>query len=244
MNSKITNPYLKQILSEISNNASKNRLSDLTWETIYEARKKKTLKTEQDKPQEDTVDDLLGGDTQTPKAGGTPNEAPKNTNAQQSQAPQNPAAKAGGDPMAQGGDSPEAQAGASADAGEGSGEDVEKAEADAAEAKAKLEKAKAEKEEAEKEIEKNQYVKIGSSGATHFLFKKVLDHAFKTNTIDSLASEMVDKLKVQTPEDMDSFTEDVVTYMNIPGMSDLISSMKTLATKQPEQSPKQEEPAA
>jgi hypothetical protein len=53
---------------------------------------------------------------------------------------------------------------------------------------------------------------------------------------------MVDKLKVQTPEDMDEFSEDVVTYMTIPGMPELISSMKTLATKQPEAPA--EEPAA
>ncbi len=236
MNNKITNPYLKQLLSEISNNANKNRLSDLSWEAIYEARKKKGVKKEQDEkkkdaPAEDPAAEPAGGDL--PPLGGA-DEKTKNTGAAK------PAPAAGAKPT----DKADAAPKAGADAGtEDTGEDeAEQAKADAAKAKAELEKAKAEKEEAEKEIEKNQYVTIGSSGGTQFLLSKVLDHAFKSNTIDSLAAEMVDKLKVQTPEDMDAFSEDVVTYMTIPGMPELISSMKTLATKQPEAPA--EEPAA
>jgi hypothetical protein len=232
MNNKITNPYLKQLLSEISNNANKNRLSDLSWEAIYEARKKKGVKKEQDEKKKDApaedpaaepAAEPAGGDL--PPLGGS-DEKTKNTGAAK------PAPAAGAKPT----DKADAAPKAGADAGtEDTGEDeAEQAKADAAKAKAELEKAKAEKEEAEKEIEKNQYVTIGSSGGTQFLLSKVLDHAFKSNTIDSLAAEMVDKLKVQTPEDMDAFSEDVVTYMTIPGMPELISSMKTLATKQPE----------
>jgi hypothetical protein len=228
MNNKITNPHLKKILSEISSNANKNKLSDLSWEAIYEARKKTGVKKEQDEkkkdaPAEEPAADETGGDL--PPLGGT-DEKPKDTGAAK------PAPAAGAKPT----DKADAAPKAGADAGtEDTGEDeAEQAKADAAKAKAELEKAKAEKEEAEKEIEKNQYVTIGSSGGTQFLLSKVLDHAFKSNTIDSLAAEMVDKLKVQTPEDMDAFSEDVVTYMTIPGMPELISSMKTLATKQPE----------
>jgi hypothetical protein len=236
MNSKITNPYLKQLLSEISNNANKNRLNDLSWETIYEARKKKGVKKEQDEkkkdaPAEEPAADQTGGDL--PPLGGA-DETPKDTGTPEQ------AAAAGAKPANKADASPKADPDAGA---EDTGEDeAEKAKAAAAKAKAELEKAKAEKEKAEKEIEKNQYVTIGSSGGTQFLLGKVLDHAFKTNTIDALASEMVDKLKVQTPEDMDAFSEDVVTYMTIPGMPELISSMKTLATKKPEAPA--EEPAA
>jgi hypothetical protein len=236
MNSKITNPYLKQLLSEISNNANKNRLNDLSWETIYEARKKKGVKKEQDEkkkdaPAEEPAADQTGGDL--PPLGGA-DETPKDTGTPEQ------AAAAGAKPT----DKADAAPKAGTDTGtEDTGEDeTEQAKADAAKAKAELEKAKAEKEQAEKEIEKNKYVTIGSSGGTQFLLSKVLDHAFKSNTIDALAAEMVDKLRVQTPEDMNAFSEDVVTYMTIPGMPELISSMKTLATKQPEAPA--EEPAA
>lgn len=116
----------------------------------------------------------------------------------------------------------------------GGEEDADKAEADAAEAKARLAKAKAEKNQAEKEIEQDEYVKLDSTTGTKFLLGKILDKAFKTNTIDSLAGEMVEKLKIRTPEDMSLFSEDMATYMTLPGMPELISSMKTLATQQPE----------
>jgi|694.fasta_scaffold22686_8 hypothetical protein len=243
MNNKITNPYLKQVLSEISSNANKYRLNDLSWETIYEARRKKSVKKEQDEKKKDAsaeepVADQTGGDL--PPLGGA-DETPKNTSSSQ-QSPD-----AGAEPTDQAAATPEAgaDAGAGEDVGgqeDASEEEAEQAKADAAKAKAELEKAKAEKEKAEKELKKHQYVKLSSSGGTQFLLGKIIDHAFKSNTIDALAAEMVDKLKIQTPEDMDAFSEDVVTYMIIPGMPELISSMKTLATKQPEAPA--EEPAA
>jgi hypothetical protein len=236
MNNKITNPYLKQLLSEISNNANKNRLSDLSWEAIYEARKKKSVKKEQDEkkkdaPAEEPAADQTGGDL--PPLGGA-DETPKDTGTPEQ------AAAAGTKPT----DKTDAASKAGTDTGAGDTveDEAEQAKADAAKAKAELEKAKAEKEQAEKEIEKHKYVTLGSSGGTQFLLDKVLDHAFKTNTIDALAAEMVDKLQVKTPEDMDAFTQDVVTYMTIPGMPELISSMKPLATKQPDAPT--EEPAA
>lgn len=117
----------------------------------------------------------------------------------------------------------------------GSEEETEKAQADAVKTKAELEKAKAEKDRAEKEIKKNTYIKLRSGAGTQFLLGKILDHAFKTNTIDALASEMVQKLKIQTPEDMIAFSEDTAPYRVIPGMAELMSSMKMMATKAPNQ---------
>lgn len=228
MNNKITNPHLKKILSEISSNANKYRLNDLSWETIYEARKKKGVKKEQDEkkkdaPAEEPAADETGGDL--PPLGGA-DETPKDTSAAK------PAPAAGAKPADKADAAPEA----GADAGtEDTGEDeADQAKADAAKAKAELEKAKAEKEQAEKEIKKHAYISIGSSSGTQFLLGKVLDHAFKTNTIDALAGEMVNTLKINTPKDLSNFSEDVVTYMNIPGMPELLSSMKTLANKEPE----------
>jgi hypothetical protein len=228
MNNKITNPHLKKILSEISSNANKYRLNDLSWETIYEARKKKSVKKEQDEkkkdaPAEEPAADETGGDL--PPLGGA-DEKPKDTGAAK------PAPAAGAKPADKADAAPEA----GADAGtEDTGEDeADQAKADAAKAKAELEKAKAEKEQAEKEIKKHAYISLGSSSGTQFLLGKVLDHAFKTNTIDALAGEMVNTLKINTPEDLSNFSEDVVTYMNIPGMPELLSSMKTLANKEPE----------
>jgi hypothetical protein len=228
MNNKITNPHLKKILSEISSNANKYRLNDLSWETIYEARKKKGVKKEQDEkkkdaPAEEPAADETGGDL--PPLGGA-DEKPKDTGAAK------PAPAAGAKPADKADATPEA----GADAGtEDTGEDeADQAKADAAKAKAELEKAKAEKEQAEKEIKKHAYISIGSSSGTQFLLGKVLDHAFKTNTIDALAGEMVNTLKINTPKDLSNFSEDVVTYMNIPGMPELLSSMKTLANKEPE----------
>ena len=59
-----------------------------------------------------------------------------------------------------------------------------------------------------------------------------MDHSFKTNTIDALAGEMVQKLKIQTPEDMNSFMEETAPFRVIPGMPELLVAMKSMATKQ------------
>jgi hypothetical protein len=228
MNNKISNPYLKQLISEISNKTAEGRITGVSWSIIEEAKKKKKIK-EADKKKETPADEkdtnLPSSDTETDKAtdsgsdkvGGLPplggtDETPKDANA------------------GEGGDTSKTGAAPEAD----SKADADKAEADAAEAKAKLEKAKAEKDQAEKELKDQAYVKLGSSSGTEFLLGKVLNTAFKTNTIDALAREMVQKLKIQTVEDMNLFSEEVAPYMTIPGMADLITSMKPLATKQSE----------
>ena len=225
MNNKISNPFLKKLISEISVNANKGRL-DLSWSVIEEAKSKNKLKKEAGEKQpassdaDATADSLLGGADETPKN-------PKQAGAPAAGAPA--PAKADANPEA----GPEDTAGS---------EETDQAKKDAAKAKAELEKAKAEKEQAEKEIKKQAYISLGSSSGTQFLLGKVLDHAFKTNTIDALAGEMVNTLKINTPEDLSNFSEDVVTYMNIPGMPELLSSMKTLANKEPAQP--EEEPTA
>lgn len=224
---KINNPYLKQLISEIANKTAEGRITGVSWGLIDEAKKKKSLKKEADEKKKDAPAEEPSGDL--PPLGGTdetPKDAPKDTPADKTEEPKKDAAPdSGAEP-------------AVADAGP---EDADKAKEDAAKAKAELEKAKAEKDQAEKEIKKQSYVSLGSSSGTQFLLGKVLDHAFKTNTIDALAGEMVEKLKITTPQDVDNFSEDVATYMAIPGMPQLLSSMKTLATKQPA---KTEEPSA
>ncbi len=226
MNNKISNPFLKTLISEISNNANKGRIS-VDWGIVNETKKKKVKEADEKKKDEPLAD--AGGDL--PPLGGT-DETPKDASANE------PSTKAT-EPKQE---DPKKDAPPEADAGDvASEEDADKAKADAAKAKAELEKAKAEKNQAEKEIKKQSYVSLGSSSGTQYLLGKVLDHAFKTNTIDALAGEMVNKLKITTSDDMNNFSEDVATYMAIPGMPELISSMKTLATKEPQ---KTEEPAA
>lgn len=260
MNNKISNPFLKQLISEIANNANKGRL-DLSWEIIEEAKKKKKVKEADAKkqaPEAGAELPPLGGQDEpqtAAPAAKTPAPAPAAAPAAPAAAPAagagapapdaglpDPAAAA---PEAGAADAETAEKDAAPDAdaeGAAGEDDVDKAKEDATKAKAELEKAKAEKEKAEKEIKKNSYVSLGSAAGTQFLLGKVLNQAFKTNTIDALAGEMVNMLKIETPEDMNNFSEDVVTYMTIPGMPDLISSMKTLATKEPETT--EEEPAA
>jgi len=294
MSNKITNPFLKQLISGISQKATQGRITGVDWNILEEAKKnkkvaKKTLKKEGDekKPSQQPEDryewendpyhsrqfeksdvswreydkkmnpesyrvkeadekknpaDDAGGED----AGGLPplggkDEAPTNE----------PKAKAGGKDANAGADAPpdggKEDAGADAPTGRdgeegGAEEDSEKAQADAAEAKAELEKAKAEKDQAEKEIKKHSYIKLGSNSGTQFLLGKILDHAFKTNTIDALAGEMVQKLKIATPEDINAFSEETASYRVIPGFPELLSSMKTMATKQPEET--EEEPSA
>lgn len=226
---KINNPYLKQLISEIANKTAEGRITGISWGLIDEAKKKKTLKKEAEEPKKDAAEEPAADAGGLPPLGGadeTPKDAPKDAPANKAEEPKKGAAP---------------EAGAEPASPDDSGEDTDKAKEDATKAKAELEKAKAEKDQAEKEIKKQSYVSLGSSSGTQFLLGKVLDHAFKTNTIDALAGEMVEKLKITTPDDVDNFSEDVATYMAIPGMPQLLSSMKTLATKQPA---KTEEPSA
>jgi hypothetical protein len=225
MNNKIDNPFLKQLISGISQKATQGRITDIGWNVLEEAKKKKSLKKEAigDKKKEEPAADAADEKSdELPALDAAPDAA-----AEAPDAPKADAKDAAG-PDA-GAEAPDAS----------SEEDSDKAQADAAEAKAKLEKAKAEKDQAEKEIKKHSYIKLGSGAGTQFLLGKILDHAFKTNTIDALAGEMVQKLKITTPEDMNAFSEETATYRVIPGMPELLSSMKTMATKQeqPEETP-------
>ena len=62
---------------------------------------------------------------------------------------------------------------------------------------------------------------------------KILGQAFKTNTVDALASEMAQKLKITTPTDADLFEKDMALYKSIPGMVELIAAVKDLAVEEP-----------
>lgn len=228
MSNKITNPFLKQMISEIASKTNVGRLN-ISWDVIEEAKKKKkSIKKEavdKKKPADDAGEEKDAGGL--PPLGGQ-DEAPTNEPKAKQDGPEAGAdagaEDAGADPVAGLGGGEE---------GAGSKEDSEEAQADAAEAKAELEKAKAEKDQAEKEIKKHSYIKLGSGAGTQFLLGKILDHAFKTNTIDALAGEMVQKLKITTPEDINAFSEETASYRVIPGFPELLSSMKTMATKQP-----------
>lgn len=226
MNNKISNQFLKQLISEISKKTSEGRITDVSWGLIDEVKKKKLLKKEADEKKKDapaektptSVEDLPAekGTEDTPK------DIPTDKKSE-------PATDVSPEPDSEP---------VSVDDAE---KDADKAKEDALKAQAELEKAKAEKDQAEKEIKKHAYVKLGSSSGTEYLLSKILDQAFKTNTIDALAGEMAEKLGIKTPEEMSQFTEDVAAYMTIPGMAQLLSSMKSVASAQ---SKKPEEPTA
>jgi hypothetical protein len=219
MNNKTTNPFLKSLISEIANKTNQGRM-DVNWSMLTEAKKKKTLKREVDekKKKQPLLEPEPTDETPAPTDG--PTDEPKNQPSPIADTP--PASGVGQEDAA----SPQSQPGAEP-------ETPEAAQADATQAKADLEKAKAEKDQAEEELKDQSYVKLSSSGGTQFLLSKLLGHAFKSNTIDALAGEMVDKLKIQTQEDFSSFSEEVAQFMVIPGMAELLSTMKGLATQQP-----------
>lgn len=249
MNNKISNPLLKQLIAEIAGKANQGRINDLSWGAIYET-KQKALRKEADEKSPDTSAEDKGGEDLPPlgktdaSTGGEEKSSEKGGELPplggEKPAPSAPKKDAGPQPKSS--DKAAAPAAPSKpDDAKGDQGEADKAKEDAAKAKAELEKAKAEKAAAEKELEQNKYVKLTSSGGTQFLLGKVVDHAFKSGEIDALAGEMVEKLKIKTPEDMSLFSKDMVTYMNIPGMPELISSMKAMATKTPEKS--EEQPA-
>jgi hypothetical protein len=231
MNNKITNPFLKQMLTEISSKTTQGRIVDVSWASINEAKKKKTLKKEVAKrpPQEDPNAGIEDENPAQPPAE-EPATAP-DAGGQEPPAGDTGLPDLGAEQPGQ--EAPPPDLGGEAPApDQPSPEDADQAQDDAAKAKAELEKAKAEKDQAEDELQDQSYIKLGSHGGTNFLLSKILDHAFKTNTIDALAGEMVGKLKIDTPEDMSAFIEELAPFMVIPGMAQLISSMKGLATKQ------------
>lgn len=226
MNNKISNPLLKQLISEIASKANEGRINDLSWGSINEAKKKKSLKKEADEKKSNATKEVPSDEKE-------PTELPPlDATAEKDAEPKDKASDAA-EPVKK-----DAAPEPTKDSGQ---EEADAAKEDAVKAKAELEKAKAEKAAAEKELEQHKYVKLSSASGTKFLLGKIVDHAFKAGEIDALAGEMVEKLKIKTTEDMDSFAEDVATYVSIPGMPELVSSMRAMATKTPEKS--EEQPA-
>ena len=189
MNNKISNPFLKQLISEISNKTTQGRMTDVAWGSLTEGKKKKTLKKEAaPQPTEEEP---------TPEEAGK--EAPQNETPPAQENPPAPNANIAGL-----GDVPSTEQSdktdlppmdaqpqdAAADVG---GEEVDKAKEDAVKAKAELEKAKAEKDQAEKEIEQQSHVKLVSKAGVNFLLGKIISGAVQTNSVEAFASELVDK---------------------------------------------------
>jgi len=201
MNNKITNPLLKQLISEIANKANEGRFGH-------------NLVNEVDAKKEDPLGDILGGE------GGA--EVEKQA------APTAAAPKA--QPSKDAATAPSADAAAGDEAG---AEDPKELEADAAKKKAEVEKAKADLKKAEDELEQNAYIKLKSDSGVKYMIGKILGQAFKTNTVDALASEMAQKLKITTPTDADLFEKDMALYKSIPGMVELIAAVKDLAVEEP-----------
>lgn len=234
---KPINPVLKQIVAGISSKANQGRITSLSWGTLNEARKKKNVKEGNmapkkdkkptDEPTEEKPADAAPEGDVAPKGepdlapdAGQGDSGPTDLPPLDAAAPDGAGVEPGADAAPQTDTPPE--------------EDAGEVEADAAKAKAELEKAKAEKDQAEKDIKKHSYVNLVSSAGVHFLLGKLVDHAFKTNTIDSLASEMTGKLKIQTAEDFSNFSEEMAPFRGIPGVAELLAAMKGMATKQPD----------
>lgn len=200
MNNKITNPLLKQLISEIASKANEGRFGH-------------NLVKEADAKKEDPLGDILGGE------GGAEGE--------KQAAPTATAPKA--QPSKDAAPTPSADAAADA-------EDPKELEADAAKKKAEVEKAKADLKKAEDELEQNAYIKLKSDSGVKYMIGKIIGQSFKTNTIDALASEMAQKLKITTPNDADLFEKDMALYKSIPGMVELIAAIKELAVEEPKSS--------
>lgn len=227
MNNKITNPYLKQLISEISDKTVKGRIVDVSWKVIEESKKRgklkkeadaksKNISTDKEKASKDGTSPLPQNppakDTKVAGLGDVPSteQSAKTDLPSLDSAPQDPAAEK---PSEKG---PEGAA------------DVEKAKADATKAKAELEKAKAEKDQAEKEIEQQSHVKLTSKAGVNFLLRKIIGDALKTNSIDAFAAELVDKLKLKDENDYALFVNEMAPFRIIPGIGELLASMKGL----------------
>jgi len=217
-----TNPNFKEILRQISSKTTTGRL-DLSWGMLAES-KKRTLKLEaqNDVKEPDEQDTEMDGADAQQEPASSPTEPKANPPRGTGNAFANQEA-----PKA-----PQAPQGQEAPPAEDSGEEVSQAQDDALKAKAELEKAKAEKGEAEKELETQSYVHLNSNGGTSFLLGKLVDSAQKTNTIDSLATEMVQKLKIQDQEEFQNFSDEMIPFKNIPGVAELLSSMGGMIGKQ------------
>lgn len=242
------NLALQQIIKGISAKSNIGRV-DISWGSLNEAKKRKGKVREAAPaaatPEEEPVD---------------PNAPPAPAAAPVPAAPVAPAAAPDAsapveDPMAGlpdiGGDAPAPDADAAPDAPatdaspDGEEPTADDAEPDAteddvdaekekgAEVNAELEKAKAETDQAKKELENNAYVKLNTPTGISYLLRKLVDRAVKTNTLDSLASDFTQKLKISEPEDFKTFSDDMIPYKNIPGIAEFLAKVQSLATSKP-----------
>lgn len=243
MNNKITNPYLKQLISEISNKTSEGRFG-VSWGVLSEA---KTVKKEA-KPAK-----KAGGLPELPdEPAGGEGEGDEKQPGQTPPLPENPPAKdakaagLGDVPSTEQSQPPAAPTEAPAtDTQEApSEEDVKQAEKDAVQKKAELEKVKADTDKAEEEILKHSYVKLNTPAGTAYMLSKIVTKAHKMDTIDQLAGEMVDKLKIDTQEKYAVFANDMTRYRKIEGMPELIQSVGDLIGESPKTSPEGEQPSS
>ena len=232
MTKPITNPVLKQNVANIASNASVGR-TQLSWGVLAEARKKKQVKEGNMAPKKEKK--LPPPDEPPADEQPADDVGPANADVPKGNPDLGASADAGPDlpPVSKDGEAAPVDSGTGPDE-PAPEEEAGEAQADATAAKAELEKAKAEKDQAEQDIKKHSYVNLVSSSGVHFLLGKLVDHAFKTNTIDSLASEMTGKLKIQTPEDFSNFSEEIAPFKGIPGVAELLASMKGMASKQPD----------
>ena len=234
---------LQQIIKGIAAKSNVGRV-DLSWGSLNEAKKRKGKVREAapavPAPEEEPVDPPVPAGQPAPEAGAPP-AAPAT--------PEDPTAglpDIGGEaPTPDANDTPDAPAPDAPPAGdEPAGGDTEPdaTEDDVAAEKekgdkvnAELEKAKAETDQAKKELENNSYVKLNTPTGISYLLKKLVDRAVKTNTLDSLASDFSQKLKINEPGDFQTFSDDMIPYKNIPGVAEFLTKVQSLAsTKQPE----------
>lgn len=222
------NQVLKGIISEIASKTSSGRMT-LDWGIIYERGGVK-------KPAEDaSAEDPKPEDTEiNPEAvpDADAEGALAGTDASEDGAPEGDATDAdagvGDDPMA---GLDDASTKAEPDGENASEEEVSKDKEDIAKLNAEKAKASAEKEKAEQELEDESFIKLGSPSGVGFLLGKAVETAFNNNTIDTLANEFVQKLKITTQDDFNVFSEEMVQYNTVPGVANLLASMSNVISK-------------
>ena len=86
--------------------------------------------------------------------------------------------------------------------------------------------AKSETDQAEQEIDQPSFVKLNSDTGVKFLLGTILEPAVETNTIDSIAQDFIDKLKINTNEDFQKFKDETIQFRPVSGFNQLLSSME------------------
>ena len=201
MSNKISNPFLKQLISGISKKANEGRINDISWGTLSEARASiKTEAGEKDVPDAEDTEDPLAGVEGDAGAEGAEGEDPL----------AGAEGEEGEDPLAgaEGEEGEDPLAGAGGEEGV-EGEDPDKIAADTVQKKAQAAANSAELKQAEKKLETTKpYIELDSTNGIRFLLSKVLDHAFNTRTIDTFSKDMMTALNVKTKSDVSSFVKD------------------------------------